>query len=82
VAVAQQARATQEITSSVQSVTRHASQANTDMQEVSRVVLVADTASRSVASAAATVTGTATALQAQVSDFLVSVGGGGQRRSV
>jgi hypothetical protein len=43
------------------------------MQEVSRIALVADVASRSVVSSAETVTNTATALQTEVGDFLNSM---------
>jgi methyl-accepting chemotaxis protein len=71
--VEQQALATREIAASVQAVTRATHQANDAMQDVSRIASVADTASRSVVSAAETVTRTATALQTEVSDFLTSM---------
>lgn len=73
-AVEQQALATREIAASVQTVTHTTRLANVAMQDVSRIALVADTASRSVVSAAETVTGTATALQTEVNNFLTAMG--------
>ncbi len=80
-AVEQQALATKEIATSVETVARTTSQANDAMQDVSRVALIADTASKSVVSAAETVTRTATALQTEVSDFLTSIGNSGERQT-
>jgi len=73
ISVQQQAHATKEIASSVNAVTQTTRQANVAMQDLSRIALIADTASRSVVSAAETVTGTATALQTEVHDFLTSM---------
>jgi hypothetical protein len=73
-AVEQQALATKEIAASVEAVTHMTNQANDAMQDVSRVALIADTASKSVVFAAETVTRTATALQTEVGDFLASMG--------
>jgi hypothetical protein len=72
-AVEQQALATKEISVSVQAVTHTTGQTNEAMQNVSRIALLADAASRSVVSAAETVTRTATALQTEVGSFLTSM---------
>jgi len=80
VAVEQQALATKEITGSVLAVTYTTSQANVAMQEVSNVALMADAASRSVVAAAEAVTGTASALQAEVNGFLTLMTSSGSQR--
>jgi methyl-accepting chemotaxis protein len=75
IAVEQQALATREIASSVQAVTQTTGETSAAMQDLSRIALLADTASRSVVASAQSVTSTASALQTEVTDFLASMGG-------
>ena len=73
IAVEQQTLATGEIAGSIHTVMQTTNAASTAMQEVSGIAVTADAASRRVVETAEGVTGTATALQTEVNDFLSAV---------
>jgi methyl-accepting chemotaxis protein len=75
-AVEQQAAATREISSSVQSVTMATTTSAQAMEQVLTVAEQTDTASRSVLIAAQEVGSTAETLRVEVSDFLTAMKGG------